>query len=198
MRRGSGLRLIALVVVAATAGLAVVFTGRFGRDPSLVDSPLIGKPAPSLELPMLEGGEIIDMASLKGQIVVVNFFASWCLQCRLEHAGLVAAAEAFAGSGVQFVGIVYQDTANNALGFLDEYGLSPFTLYLADPGSRAAIAFGVFGIPETYFISPEGTVVGKVIGESDALLLGGAIDAILRGERPGQKVTGDTQQAPSG
>jgi cytochrome c biogenesis protein CcmG/thiol:disulfide interchange protein DsbE len=189
---------MALEAVAATAGLAIIFMSRFGRDPSLVDSPLIGAPAPSLELPMLEGGEIIDLALLKGQIRVVNFFASWCLQCRLEHADLVAVADAFAGSGVQFVGVAYQDTAEGAIAFLNEYGFNPSTFYLADPGSKAAIAFGVFGIPETYFISPEGTVVGKVIGGSDALLLGGAIDAIQRGERPGQKVTGDTQQAPSG
>ena len=66
----------------------------------------------------------------------------------------------------------------------------------ADPGSRTAIAYGVFGIPETFFIDSEGTIVGKIIGEADALILGATIDAIKRGEQPGQTVTGDTQQGP--
>ncbi len=69
-------------------------------------------------------------------------------------------------------------------------------MYLADPGSRTAIAYGVFGIPETFFIDPEGTVVGKIIGEADALILGATIDSIRNGEQPGQKITGDTQQRP--
>ncbi|MEE8489129.1 MAG: TlpA family protein disulfide reductase, partial [Acidimicrobiia bacterium] len=67
-----------------------------------------------------------------------------------------------------------------------------------DPGSRTAIAYGVFGIPETFFIDDNGVVVGKIIGESDAFTLGATIDAINRGERPGQSVTGDTQQGPDG
>jgi cytochrome c biogenesis protein CcmG/thiol:disulfide interchange protein DsbE len=198
VRPARNLRLAAIGVIGATALLAAVFATRFGRDPSLVPSPLIGRPAPSLDLPLLDGSGRIDPSQLEGKIIVVNFFASWCLQCRNEHPALVATAESFAGSEVQFIGIAYQDTASDALGFLEEYGVSPSTLYLADPGSRAAIAYGVFGIPETFFVSPEGIVVGKVVGESDALILGNAIDAIRRGERPGQQITGDTQQKPTG
>jgi cytochrome c biogenesis protein CcmG/thiol:disulfide interchange protein DsbE len=82
------------------------------------------------------------------------------------------------------------------LEWLRQVGTSQWTKYLADPGSRTAIAYGVFGIPETFFIDPDGVVVGKIIGESDAFTLGATIDAIKRGERPGQSVTGDTQQAP--
>ena len=74
--------------------------------------------------------------------------------------------------------------------------MSPFTEYLADESSRTAIAYGVFGIPETYFIDRDGIVVGKIIGEADALTLGSTLDAIMRGEEPGQTVTGDTQQRP--
>jgi cytochrome c biogenesis protein CcmG/thiol:disulfide interchange protein DsbE len=69
-------------------------------------------------------------------------------------------------------------------------------LYLHDPGSRAAIAYGVFGIPETFFLDASGIVVGKIIGEADALVLGATLDTILAGDVPGQQITGDTQQQP--
>jgi cytochrome c biogenesis protein CcmG/thiol:disulfide interchange protein DsbE len=198
LSRGRTVQVAAMSVVAATVLVAIIFAGRFGADPALVPSPLIGQPAPEAELPLLTAQGSVRLSDLAGEVVVINFFASWCLQCRLEHDDLVATADAFAGQGVQFVAITYQDRIDDAIGFLDELGWSESTLYLSDPGSRAAIAYGVFGIPETFFIAPEGIVVGKVIGESNALLLGQTIDAIRRGERPGQQVTGDTQQSPTG
>lgn len=185
-------------VVVFAVVMAAVFASRFGSDPNLVPSPLIGQPAPGFALPPLDGGEPAAIPAGDGEIVVVNFFASWCLECRLEHDDLVAVAEGFADSGVRFVQIAYQDAVTDANGFLDELGRSPATLYLDDPGGRAAIAFGVFGVPETYFIDPAGIVVGKIQGESTALLLGQTIDAIRRGEDPGQTVTGDVQPAPGG
>ncbi len=92
--------------------------------------------------------------------------------------------------------MAYQDDPVDALEFLDTEGISPVTEYLVDEGSRAAIAFGVFGIPETYFVDPEGTVVGRIIGPTDALTLGRTIDAIRRGEDPGERVLGNTRSAP--
>jgi cytochrome c biogenesis protein CcmG/thiol:disulfide interchange protein DsbE len=176
--------------------LAVVLASRFGSDPGLVDSPLLGQPAPEFDLRGLDGSPGTTLTALRGDIVVVNFFASWCLECREEHDDLVATSEAFADQGVTFVQIGYQEAAEESLAYLDEAGRSAATLYLADPGSRTAIAYGVFGIPETFFIDPEGTVVGKIIGEADALILGGTIDAIRAGEQPGQQITGDTRQRP--
>lgn len=196
--RGRGVRVAAVVVVLASAVLAVVFSSRFGRDPLLVESPLIGKPVPDLTLPLLDGVGEMSLADLRGEIVVVNFFASWCLQCRGEHDDLVATAEAFAGSGVRVIGISYQDLPEDTLSFLDELGRSSATTYTTDPGSRAAIAFGVFGVPETYFIDAEGVLRGKIQGESNAVLLGETIDRIRRGEDPGQQVVGDVQSAPGG
>ena len=92
--------------------------------------------------------------------------------------------------------MAYQEETAESLDYLAEAGASETTLYLADPGSRTAIAYGVFGIPETFFIDPDGRVVGKIIGEADALILGATIDSIRRGEQPGQQITGDTQQRP--
>jgi cytochrome c biogenesis protein CcmG, thiol:disulfide interchange protein DsbE len=191
-------RWAAIGVVILSVALAVIFTTRFGEDPNLVPSPLLGQAAPSLALPLLDGSGTLDDAALDGKVVVVNFFASWCLPCRDEQPDLAAAADAFADRGVVIVEIAYQDEAATALDFLDEFGRSDSALYLADPGGRAAIAYGVFGIPETFFVATDGTVVGKAIGGTDALTLGSTIDAVLRGERPGQDVLGDTFTGPGG
>lgn len=196
MRGISGLKVAAWAVVGLTAVLAVVLASRFGSDPALSESPLLGKPMPDANLPRLVGEGEVDLGDFEGDILVVNFFASWCLECRLEHDALVAASDSFAGSGVRFVGIAYQDDPVDALGFLEEEGLSPSTEYLLDEGSRAAIAFGVVGVPETYFVDADGTVVGRIIGPTDALTLGSTIDAIRRGEDPGQQVLGNTRSAP--
>lgn len=195
-RRASGMKIAAWAVVALSVVLAVVFASRFGSDPALSESPLLGRPAPEVTLPRLLGSGEVSLSDYSGEIVVVNFFASWCLECRVEHDALVAASDSFSGSGVRFVGISYQDDPSDSIRFLEQEGISETTEYLVDEGSRAAIAFGVFGIPETFFIDPDGTVVGRIIGPTDALTLGGAIDAIRRGEDPGQQRLGNTRSAP--
>lgn len=184
-------RAAAIAVIVLSAAAAVAFATRFGSDPSLAPSPLIGRPVPALVLPGLGEGEAVDLAALRDQVVVVNFFASWCIQCRAEHDDLVATAEAYAESGVTFVGISYQDSPGDSIAYLDELGWSEYTRYVIDPESRAAIAFGVRGVPETFFIAPDGVVVGAVRGEADAVILAGTIEAIKRGERPGFRQGGD-------
>jgi cytochrome c biogenesis protein CcmG/thiol:disulfide interchange protein DsbE len=196
--RGKALRWMGYGIALAAVVFAVVLASRFGTDPGLVDSPLLGQPAPGFDLAPLEGGDPISLTELEGDIVVVNFFASWCLECRNEHEALISTADAFSDEGVTFVSISYQESPPASLAYLDLAGRSDATHYLADPGSRTAIAYGVFGIPETFFIDEDGVVVGKIIGESDAFTLGATIDAIMRGESPGQSVTGDTQQSPEG
>jgi len=196
--RGNALRWVGYGVALAAVVFAVVLASRFGTDPSLVDSPLLGQPAPGFDLTPLEGGDPVSLDDLEGDIVVINFFASWCLECRNEHQALISTADAFADEEVTFVSISYQESPPASLQYLETEGKSEVTHYLADPGSRTAIAYGVFGIPETFFIDDEGIVVGKIIGESDAFTLGATIDAIERGESPGQSVTGNTQQSPDG
>lgn len=193
---GRWLRLAGFALAAVTVVLAVVLASRFGTDPGLVESPLIGNPAPEFDLPTLSGDSSVSLTDLEGEIVVINFFASWCLECRSEHDDLLATANAFNDRGVRFVQIGYQEDPARSLEYLVEAGMSDSTAYLADPGSRTAIAYGVFGIPETFFIDGDGTVVGKLIGEADAFTLGATLDTILAGGAPGQSITGDTQQRP--
>lgn len=198
-RPGLYLRLASATAVVGTLVLAVVLADRFGTDPSLVASPLIGQPAPDVSLPRLDRPDAQDSLSLtdlRGKVVVVNFWASWCVACRSEHPDLVATATAFQDRGVRFVGVVYQDRRDGAIVFLDQLGWGDNYQYVIDPGSRAAIAFGVFGVPETFFIDSEGIVVGKITGESDAVLLGTTLDQILAGQRPGEHTAGTVQSGP--
>lgn len=183
----------AWAVVVGAVILAVAFSTRFGSDPNLTDSPLIGRPVPDLTLPTLDGSGQVSLSDLGGKVLVVNFFASWCFECRQEHPDLVATSEAFAGEDVQFIQIAYDDRPEDSNRFLDELGRSPETLYLSDDASTAAIGFGLRGVPETFFIDEEGIVRGKISGESNALILGETIDLMLAGETPGERVVGEVQ-----
>ncbi len=172
------------VMVVITGLLVAVFAGRFGEDPRLVDSPLIGEQVSAMRLEYLEGDGSVSFDELKGQVVVVNFWASWCIPCRTEHRHLTSTAAAYSDRGVQFMGVVFQDEISAATRFLDELGRGDDYLYVLDPGSRAAVEFGVFGVPETFFIDPEGRIVHKIAGPVDTNRLVAAIDAILAGDDP--------------
>ena len=167
----------AAVAVLMTVALAAVFAGRFGQDPRAVASPLVGKPAPTRALPMLDGSGELSLEAFEGDVVVVNFWASWCVPCRREHAELAAAAERYSGQDVRFLGVVYQDRASDAQRFLDELGQSYDNVI--DPGSRAAIDFGLFGVPETFFIDREGIVRSRINGPVTAEAVAAAVDPLL-------------------
>ena len=175
----------------------VVLAGRFGINVEQGFSPVIGANVPDIELNVLGTDETINLATLDetADILVVNFFASWCLQCRNEHADLVSTADTYADRGVRFVGIAFQNREGRAIGFLDELGRGASTIYTTDTGSRAAIEFGVFGVPETIFIK-DGVIVGKLLGESDALTLSATIERIQAGESVGSRQVGEFQQLP--
>lgn len=196
-RRRRVLRLAAVVVAVAAIGIGAVFGSRLTSDPTLVDSPLIGRPAPEVVLPALEGPGTVSLADLRGQIVVVNFWASWCVACREEHPALLGAAEQYRDAGVTVVGIDYQDSHAAAVAFLDEMGRGGENYrYVTDPGSRAALDFGVFGIPETFVLDREGTIVAKITGASTYPLLAGTLDAVLAGQQPESRRVAPVQPAP--
>ncbi len=140
-------------------------------------SALIGKPAPRIELPALEGLLIEgrpapglganDLA--QGPVTILNVFASWCAPCRVEHPYLVemARSEAVRGGQVRIVGLNYKDEPENARRFLGALG-NPFSAVGVDRAGRLAIEFGVYGVPETFLIGRGGIILSKHVGPLDA------------------------------
>lgn len=151
-------------VVLAGAALALPLVGvlfaNLGNDPHSVDSPLIGKPAPHFALPTVESGDVVRLEELRGRVVVVNFWATWCVPCFQEHEVLMVGSRRF-GDAV-FLGVVYQDEASRVKRFSAERGAAYPSLM--DEQGRTAIAYGVYGVPETFFIAPDGTITDKYVG----------------------------------
>lgn len=154
--------ILMMLLLAFAAGLAAVLAVGFGRDPSVVNSVLLDRPAPSLRGQTLDGSAF-DLSAYDGQITVVNFWASWCTACRKEHPELVAAARRLSPLGVQFVGVDTQDTVPAARAFLKEMGDWSYPSVF-DPDGRHAVNWGTFGVPETFLVDETGRVRAKVIG----------------------------------
>lgn len=185
----------AIVAGGVIVILAIVFAGRFGSDPRLVASPLIGTPVTDRPIALLESPGAVQLTDNDGIITVVNFWASWCLPCRQEHEALVAASTNF--DGVEFVGVLYQDTPERGIAFLDELGRGTNYVYALDEGSRTALDFGVLGLPETFFIDEDGIIVGKVNGPVNYGLVASTLETMLLGGEVESVSTGDVQQAPT-
>jgi cytochrome c biogenesis protein CcmG, thiol:disulfide interchange protein DsbE len=155
---------IALLILplVALVGLIAVFAINIDRNPSYVQSVLIDNPAPEFSLAPVEGIDVpgLDTASLKGDVTVVNVFASWCIPCRDEHPLLVALKEQ---TGARLVGINQKDAPENARAFLAELG-NPYDAIGADTNGRASIDWGVYGVPETFVVDAQGIVRFKHIG----------------------------------
>ena len=150
------------------AGLAAIFWLRLGSgDPSRIPSALIGRPAPQTALPPLEGlaGKDapipgLDPSVFKGKVSLVNVWASWCVPCH-DEAPLLT--ELGRDTRLQIVGINYKDAPDNARRFLGRYG-NPFGVVGVDASGRASIEWGVYGVPETFIVGREGTIVYKLVG----------------------------------
>lgn len=176
-RRHPRTRTIA-IVLAPLVLFALLLASGLGKDPRALPSELIGKPAPEFSLPRIDADGTISSQDLAGQVVVLNFWASWCLPCRQEHDDLEAAWARYRERGVVVLGVSFEDTREGAMGFRRELGGDwPIA---DDPGSKTAIAYGVFGVPETFVIAPDGTIAAKTTGAVTYEWLTDQIEAALR------------------
>ncbi len=184
--RRSGLFLaLPLIVFAALAVLLLVRL--FGGDPGKIPSALIGKEVPAFSLPAVpglvrDGAPVpgLSSADLKGRVTVVNVWASWCGPCRIEHPLLMELAT---DPAIRLVGINYKDDPENARRFLGGLG-NPYAAVGADTAGRTAIDWGVYGVPETFVVGPDGRIALKHVGplseEAVATVLKPAITAAGR------------------
>lgn len=177
--RRSWIVALPLVLFAALAGLFLVRLG--GGDPAKIPSALIGRPAPQAALPALAGltrdGAAVpglDPETFKGKVSVVNVWASWCVPCHEEAPLFMTLAQ---DTRLQMVGINYKDSPDNARRFLGRYG-NPFGIVGVDGGGRAAIDWGVYGVPETFIVGRDGRIAFKLVGG----VTPENIDSVLRRE----------------
>lgn len=155
--------IFALTPLVILAGLVTLFALNIDRDPQFVPSVLLNKPVPEFALPPIEGLSQpgFDTASLKGQVSVVNVFASWCIPCRSEHPLLVKLGAS--QDDILLVGLNQKDTPENARSFLSELG-NPYDAIGADANGRVSIEWGVYGVPETFVVNADGIITYKHTG----------------------------------
>ena len=158
---------VALPLIGFTALAGLFLVRLYGGDPSKIPSALIGRPAPQTAMPALEGLTIngnavpgLDPAAFKGKVSVVNVWASWCVPCHNEAPLLTELGK---DKRLQVVGINYKDAPDNARRFLGRYG-NPFGIVGVDGNGRAAIEWGVYGVPETFVVGRGGSIVYKMVG----------------------------------
>lgn len=159
------------------AGIAVVLGIGLTLNPREVPSPLIGKPVPTFSLPPVQGRALgLSSADLKGEVSLVNVFASWCVACREEHPLLLELKQT---GVVPIHGLNYKDRPEDAAKWLDDQG-DPYTRTGADISGRVAIDWGVYGVPETFVIDRQGRIAYKQIGPLTPEVLKGTILPLIR------------------
>lgn len=166
--------LFIIPIVLFFAVVAYFFVAmRGGYDPSVLPSAMVGKPVPAFDLPGPPSppnyaGPPVKLGfsnrDMLGRVVVVNFFASWCVPCRVEHPVLMGLGPS---ANVAVVGIAYKDKGQDAIGFLNEYG-NPYVAIALDESGRTGIDFGVYGVPETYVVDKHGIIRLRHVGPLNA------------------------------
>lgn len=153
------LAILPLVALLALGGLFYFYALQRSSS-EFQPQAMVGKAMPDLTLPTLKGGQEIRLKTVAAEgPMLVNFFASWCAPCEIEHPVLMG----LKGRGARVVGIAYKDAPPNTEAFLTRMG-DPFTTALVDRDGRAGVEFGVTGVPETYVVSREGRILGKHTG----------------------------------
>ena len=154
-------------VIFGILGMTILFAFGFTKDPKLVSSPLVGKPAPGFSITDLNTGQPLSSADLKGKPYILNFWASWCVPCRQEAAHLEAAYQKYDRQQqiLRVVGIAIQDAPEAARDFARRFGKTYF-LAVDNKAGDIALNFGLYGVPETFLVDPEGIILYKHVGAS--------------------------------
>jgi len=152
-------------VIGVLLGMVALFSYGFTKDPKLVPSPLVGKAAPPFSVNQINGTGKVSLADLKGTPVILNFWASWCVACRDEATILQAAHMKYEEQEhkVRVIGIAIQDTPDKALAFAKHFGKTYF-LGLDNDQGDISLSYGLYGVPETFFIDANGQIAYKQIG----------------------------------
>ncbi|MFN2432617.1 MAG: TlpA family protein disulfide reductase [Gemmatimonadota bacterium] len=169
-------RTLKLGIFAGVIALLALFAWGELRPPVNEASPLTGRPASEFTIDTFDGRRV-SLKEFRGRPVVLNFFASWCLACRDESRVLEEAWRTYGPRGAVFVGVAVSDRREDSLAFIRRYGKT----YLLGPdaGGSIALDYGLFGVPETVFISPEGRVVHKAVGPVTRELVAAQLEPYL-------------------
>ncbi|MBI5197965.1 MAG: redoxin domain-containing protein [Nitrospirae bacterium] len=172
-----------VATIVVVMGILALFYVGLGLDPRAIPSVLVGTTAPTFAGPDVQTGETISLDAYKGKVVVLNFWASWCQECRLEHQNLLAIHNRFRNDpNFVMLGIDYQDKVEDAVGFLNAFG-STYS-HVRDIKGAIAIDFGVYGVPETFVIDPQGVIrfkyVGPIVGPAYSKITDQIIQPLLQ------------------
>ncbi len=166
------------VGLALTVPLVATLATGFGKQVKAVSNNLEGREAPVFTMEVLgDRDQTVDLGDLRGKPVVLNFWATWCQPCKIEHPHLIKAAQDYSKRGVTFYGVLYSDEPDNAARFLKREG-QPFPV-LYDPAQRVAIDYGVTGVPETFVIDRDGRIVHKFNGPLSYMALAEVLEPLL-------------------
>jgi len=180
-----------LIVVAIAGPLLAILAYGFTRDPREIPSPLIGRPATPFTLTLFDGRRL-SLEELRGKVVFLNFWASWCPPCRAEARTLEAAWQKYKDRDVVFLGIDIQDTEEDARAFLREFGITYPNG--RDASGKIAIDYGVWGIPETFIMDRQGRITYKHVGGIGWQTITAKLDEALQGLVSTAEGKGDYRQ----
>jgi cytochrome c biogenesis protein CcmG/thiol:disulfide interchange protein DsbE len=179
-----------IITFAIIAPILALLAYGFQRNAHYINTPLIAKQAAPFTLTLFDGKRV-TLADLRGKAIFLNFWASWCEPCRAEAKDLEAAWQRLKDKNMVFLGVALQDSDENSRGFVQEFGLTYPNG--RDDSGKIAVDYGVWGIPETFFIDPQGRMTYKHVGGISAATVAAKLDEALRGIVTAKEGQGESQ-----